>query len=114
MVVTSATLKRHTGISRPILLIIFAAILFVGTAGFVAAHSGFPTPTYPKNQYGMQTTWYSGSNGAQHIYGAHSYFPNNYGYRPYGMRSYGYFYTPNDLRYGSTMRGSRSSGFVTW
>ncbi len=82
-------------------LLVGALILVVSLSNIASAYSGFPTPYYPGNQYGMQSSYYHGSWGAVHVYGSSSYYPNPYGYRPYGYRTYGQFYTPTDMRYGN-------------
>ncbi len=89
-------------VSAKRLLLFFVALILVGIfAVRASAYSGFPTPQYPGNQYGMQASYYQGSWGAVHVYGSHSYYPNWNGYQPYGYRTYGHFYTTQDMRYGT-------------
>lgn len=91
--------------SKTLLVVLFAiAAVLIFTEGAHAYGSGFPAYDYPSNQYGMEARYYDGPWGERMVYGAYGYFPNFNGNRPYGYRSYGYFYTPQDLRYGNTMR----------
>lgn len=92
---------------KQLLLIAFAAIVTMFAllaVQSVSAYSGFPTREYPGNQYGYEYRYYNGPWGERMIYGSHGYFPNFYGYQPYGFRTYGQFYTPWDMRWGTTMR----------
>jgi len=91
------------------LIVFFALTALTLAAGSAFAYSGFPSNDYPHNQYGYESTYYNGPWGERVVYGAYGYFPNFNSY-PYGYRTYGYFYTPWDMRYGTTMNGYGSYG----
>jgi hypothetical protein len=92
--------------TKQVLLIIGAVILVALTFSSVTAYSGFPTRTYPGNQYGFGYRYYDGPWGERMVYGGPGYFPNYNGYAPYGYRTYGHMYSPWDMRWGTTMQST--------
>jgi|GEM_PF-3666943 len=89
---------------RTVLMSVVALLAILLTTLNAFAYSGFPARDYPRNQYGYESTYYSGPWGETMVYGAYGYFPNFNGNAPYGYRTYGYQYTPWDMRTGATSR----------